>query len=70
MTYIKAGFGFDVGHDFFRAMADIPIKLAPAEYAKAGYVIGYIAGDLQSRLGSTRKPRVRVHVRHSGIIEA
>lgn len=69
MTYIKAGFGFDVGQDFSRAIVDTPIELAPAEYAEAGHVIGYIAGDLQSRLGFMRKPRIRVHVRRRGIIE-
>jgi hypothetical protein len=69
MTYIKAGHGFNVGQDFSRVMVDTPIELAPSEYAKPGHVIGYIAGDLQSGLGFMRKPRVRVHVRRSGIIE-
>ena len=29
MTYIRAGFGFNVGEDFARASHDIPIALAP-----------------------------------------
>jgi hypothetical protein len=69
-TYIKAGHGFDVGQDFDRVMVDTPITLAPGEYARPGNVIGYIAGDIQSPLGFMRTPRVRVHVRRSGIIEA
>jgi hypothetical protein len=69
MTYIKAGNGFDVEQDISRVTADTPIELAPAEYAKPGHVIGYIAGDPASKLGFMRSPRVRVHVRRDGITE-
>jgi hypothetical protein len=65
--YIKAGNGFDVGQDFNRVMVDTPITLAPGEYAKPGNVIGYIAGDPTSNLGSMRTPRV--HVRRTAIGE-
>jgi hypothetical protein len=70
MIYIKAGFGFDVGQDFSRVAADTQIELAPGEYAKPGHVIGYIAGNPSSKLGFMQSPRVRVHLRRSGIIEA
>ena len=60
--YIPAGTGFDVGANFARARTDTPITLEPREYAKPGYVIGYIAGDKASALGFMRADRVRVHV--------
>jgi hypothetical protein len=66
-TYIKAGWGFDVGQDFSRVAVDTPITLAPTEYAKPGNVIGYIAGSPASKLGFMRAPRVRVHVRRDAI---
>ena len=69
MTYIKAGYGFDVGQDFDRVTVDTPIDLAPSEFAKPGNVIGYIAGNPTSKLGFMRAPRVRVHVRRSAIGE-
>jgi hypothetical protein len=68
-TYIKAGWGFDVGQNFDRVMVDTPIALAPGEYARPGNVIGYIAGDPASNLGFMRTARVRVHVRRSAIGE-
>jgi len=68
--FIKSGYGFDVGYDFARAGADMPIELAPKEYAKPGYVIGYVAGDSASRLGFMRAARVRVHVRKDAIGES
>lgn len=68
--FIKQGFGFDVGYDFARAVSDTPIELAPKEFAKPGFVIGYIAGDMQSRLGFMRRDRVRVHVRKDGLGES
>ena len=40
---IQAGFGFDVGANFERARADIPVALAPTEYAKPHCVIAYDA---------------------------
>ena len=68
-TFIKSGWGFDVGLDFTRATADMPIELAPKEYAKPGHVIGYVSGNPESKLGFMRAPRIRVHCRKDGIIE-
>ena len=68
--YIKAGYGFDVGADFTRAIADTPIELSPKEYAKPNCVIGYIAGDPKSALGFMRDARVRVHVRRDALGES
>lgn len=70
-TYIKAGYGFTVGLcDFARAVTDMPIELAPSEYAKPGHVIGYIAGNPSHSLGFMRPARVRVHVRRDCLGEA
>ena len=70
--FIKAGWGFNVGQDFARTVIDTPIDVAPKEYAKLGYVIGYIAADPASSLGFLRgfggKP-VRVHVRKDALNE-
>ena len=67
-THIKAGYGFNVGQNFDRAIVDIPIELAPSEYAQPGYAIGYIAGDPNSRVAFLRSSgRVRVRVIKSGI---
>lgn len=68
-TFIKAGWGFDVGPNFDRAIVDIPITLAPGEYAKPGHVIGYIRGDPNSRVAFLRDKRVRVHVQRRALIE-
>lgn len=65
---IGAGNGFDVGCDFTRLTVDVAVELAPAEHARPGYVIGYIAGDAASPLGFMRAARVRVHVRKSALI--
>ena len=67
-TYLKAGYGFDVGFDFARAERDEPIELAPSEYAKPGCIIGYIAGRKDHPLGFMRADRVRVHCRRQDII--
>jgi len=69
MSYIKAGWGYDVGYDFNRTAVDTPIELAPTEYAKPGNVIGYIAGDPKHRYGFMRSARVRVHVPKQAIGE-
>ncbi len=61
-TFIKAGYGFHVGENFDRAIVDIPIELAPAEFAKPRYTIGYIVGDPASRVQFLRAKRVRVHL--------
>ena len=67
MTYIKKGYGFNVGADFARATKDTAIELSLNEYAKKGYVIGYILGDTSSPLGFLRSNRVRVHVQLAAI---
>lgn len=67
--HIKAGYGFDVQHDFARAKVDTPIELAPGEYAKPGCVIGYIEGDPNSSLGFMRGKRIRVHVQRSALAD-
>lgn len=69
MAHILAGWGFDVGQNFARASENTPIELAPKEYARAGCVIGYIAGNPESRLGFMRSARVRVHVQKRAIAE-
>jgi hypothetical protein len=61
-SYIKSGWGFTVGQNFDRAIVDIPIDLAPGEYAKPGHAIGYIKGDPDSRVAFLRGARIRVHV--------
>lgn len=66
-TIIKAGCGFDVGQDFTRAVKDTPIELAPKEHARAGHVIGYIAGDPLSKLAFMRAASIRVHVRRDAL---
>lgn len=66
---IPKGVGFDVGQNFARAWADLPIDIKPDEYAKPGHVIGYIPGDPASSLGFLRSPRVRVHVRRAHLEE-
>ncbi len=68
-TYILKGYGFDVGANFARAAFDTPIELAPADYAKPGHVIGYIAGNPASVFSFMRGDRVRVHVLKSAIVE-
>ena len=67
MTMIKKGWGFDVGGNFARAKEDIPIELAPNEYAKPHHVIGYISGDKNHSLGFMRYPRIRVHVKREAL---
>lgn len=66
MTYIKKGYGFNVGYDFARAWADLPIELTDG-YAKPGHVVGYIAGKPDSSLGFLRVARVYVHVQKSAL---
>ncbi len=61
-TFIKVGFGFNVGPDFARAKVDTPIELSPTEYAQPGYAVGYIAGNPSHSLGFMRPKRIRVHV--------
>jgi hypothetical protein len=71
--HIKKGYGFAVGQNFARAAKDTPIELAPAEYARPGCVIGYIAEDPAATLGFLKygsKGRVRVHVLASAIGES
>lgn len=41
---IASGWGFDVGANFERARADIPVALAASEYAKPQHVIAYDQG--------------------------
>ena len=67
MAYIKQGYGFTVCQDFARATVDTPIELAVDEFAKPGYIIGYIAGNPESKLGFLRHARIRVHVLRSAI---
>jgi hypothetical protein len=66
-TYIKSGWGFTVGQNFDRAIVDIPIDLAPSEYAKPGHVAGYIKGDPDSRVAFLRGNRIRVQVVKRGL---
>jgi hypothetical protein len=71
-TYIKSGWGFDVGQNFARATVDTPIEIAPQEYAKPGHVIGYLAENPASSLGFLKyghNGKVRVHVRKDSIGE-
>lgn len=69
-TYIAAGWGFNVGANFDRAIVDIPCELAPGEYAgPAGNVIAYIAGDPESRVSFLRgSGRIRVCVPRRAIV--
>ena len=69
MAYIRKGWGADIGNDFARMAEDTPITLAPTEFAKPGYVIGYIAGNPKHSLGFMRAARVRVHVQKQAIVE-
>lgn len=69
-TFIQKGYGFDVGQDFTRAQNDLEIRLAPEEYAKPGYVIGYIAPMPASKLGFLRQGKeIRVHVQKQAIVK-
>ncbi len=70
-TYLKAGFGFEVGQNFARAKADVEVALAPTEYARPGCVIGYIAEDPQASLGFLKyghAGKVRVHALETAIV--
>jgi hypothetical protein len=67
--YIIKGNGFDVGADFARASEDTPIELAPHEHARPHHVVGYIAGNPESKLGFMRAARVRVHVQKRALGE-
>ncbi len=68
-AFIRKGWGFGVSQDFARTTKDTPIEISD-EYAKPGFVIGYIPADPQSTLGFLRfgatfgetKGKVRVHV--------
>jgi hypothetical protein len=63
--YLRKGYGFDVGANFGRAMAETPIELAPTECAKSGHVIGYIPENPASSLGFLKyghNGKVRIHV--------
>jgi hypothetical protein len=60
VTYIKRGYGFNVGQDFARASEDLLINEPRLD---RGYIYGYIAGNPASSLGFLRPNRVRVHVR-------
>jgi antirestriction protein ArdC len=66
-TFIRAGYGFNVGYDFARLRVDTPIELAPNEFARPGEFIGYIAGDPTSSLGFLRAPRVRVLITRAAL---
>lgn len=61
MTYIKKGYGFNVGQDFARAPQDMPIEI---DAVQGCWVYGYVAGNSQSSLGFMRATRVRVRVRN------
>jgi hypothetical protein len=50
--FIKAGWGFDVQHDFARAKVDTPIEIDVEAHSKPGHVVGYIKGDPDSSLSS------------------
>lgn len=71
-TYIKAGFGFNVGYDFARAAADTPFEIDVGGFPKKGYLFGWIAGNPNSALGflrGNRDGKVRVCVRQDGVGE-
>ncbi len=68
MTYIKQGYGFNVGQDFARAAQDTPIEIDPKAYSAPCDVIGYIAGNPDGTLGFLRSERVRVRVQKSGLL--
>ena len=65
-TYIKQGWGFDVGQNFARAVIDTPIELSEKEHSGSPrFAIGYIAAIPSSTLGFLRigdKGRIRVRV--------
>ena len=61
MTYIKKGYGFDVGQNFARAVEDTPIEI---DTVQGCWIYGYIAGNPQSSLAFMRAPRIRVRVRN------
>ena len=54
---IQSGCGFNVGHDFSRTSEPTPIDIVER---RGRYVIGYIDGNPQSKLGFMRS--IRVHV--------
>lgn len=56
MTILPKGCGFHVGHDFGRALTDLPARLSPEEYAPPGCVIAYLPVQPQSSLGFLRQP--------------
>ena len=70
-TFIKAGYGFDVGANFDRAIVDIPCRVSAGEYAKPGCVIVYIKADPESRVGFLRGDgEIRCHVQRRAIGDA
>ena len=68
---IAKGYGFNIGHDFARAPNDMEIELAPSEYAKPGYVIGYIKPLVGSCLPvlDRKVDKLRVHVLKEALID-
>ena len=65
-TYIKSGWGFDVGQNFARAVVDTPIELDEKAFSGSPrYAIGYIAAIPSSTLGFLRygdNGRIRVRI--------
>ena len=67
-TYIKAGFGFNVGYDFARATVDTPLEIDERHpFPRKGYVYGWIKGNPYSNLGFLRPALVSVCVRKDGV---
>ena len=70
-TWIKAGYGIQVGQNFTRLTLDTPIGIDDTVKCRiAGNVIGTIPGIPSSPLAFMRAEFIRVEVPRSAIINA